>query len=116
MTQRRQTKQAIYGGPLMRDFGNLPGLLEKFVTVSRRYSPAAARVAMAAAEAAFGRTNAEPITDDLENVFPAGALLHLGSDGREDGKKGWLFVHKFLPVAELYPPTSFDFTKSGERF
>jgi hypothetical protein len=61
----------------------------------------------------FAHTNADSVVDDQGEKWPAGSLLHLGSDGKDYGKYV-VMVHKFLPVARLYPKQSFAFLASGQ--
>lgn len=112
---RRKTepRRVAFGGSLVRDFQGLPGMLEKFFTITRRYPKPLFNATVKAMEAAFGHTNREPVTDDTGNEWPAGALFHLGSDGTDNGETVVL-VHKFIPISALYPPTSFNWLENGE--
>lgn len=111
-TRERERKLVTFGGSMIRDVSGLPGLLEKFVTVSRRYSKFAFNKYAEAMSAAFGHINAETLVDDLGNEWPPGSLLHLGTDGQDSGKTV-ILVHKFLPLSNLYTAVSFAWIEEG---
>lgn len=111
--RRIEPRRVAFGGSLVRDFQGLPGMLEKFFTITRRYPKALFNASVKSMEAAFGHTNAEPVTDDVGNIWPAGSLFHLGSDGTDSGGTVVL-VHKFVPISALYPPVSFNWLENGE--
>ena len=99
-------QRVAYGGALIRDFGNLPGLLEKFVHVTKQFDRPAFEKLIPTLEACFGRTNADPIKTDEQIDFPAGALFSLGAEGHSTAGKVVL-VFKFVPLVALYPPQEF---------
>lgn len=105
-------KPIAYGGSLVRDVSGLPGMLEKFVHISRKYSKSTFQKYHNAIAGTFGHVNEEPLEDEGGNQWPAGSLFSLGCDGYDNGKEVVL-VHKFIPVAALYTPTSFAFLAAG---
>lgn len=105
-------KSVTYGGSMVRDVGALPGMLEAFVTASRRYKKKDFNKHQPAMAGAFAKTNSDVVIDDHGTKWDAGTLLHLGSDGKDYGRHV-VMVHKFLPIARLYPMQSFAFLSCG---
>lgn len=104
-----------FGGSLIREMGSLPGMLGKFVTLSRQYDRETFLLNREAMSQAFSHLNAEPLVDDYGKEWPPGSLVHLGSDGRDEGNDVFL-VHKFIPVAGLYSVKSFGWAEKGRKF
>lgn len=104
-----------FGGSLVREMGSLPGMMGKFVTISRKYPRAHFIENRPAMSAAFSHVNADTVVDDYGKEWPPASLLHLGSDGRDEGEFVFL-VHKFIPIAALYSPAPFAWLSGGERF
>lgn len=109
-------KPVSFGGALIRDFGNLPGVLAKFVHVTRRFdadtlAPVEVKddevSILTLCESCFGKTNGADVETDEGIVFPAGGLFCLGADGHSRGNSVHL-CFKFVPIGELYP--AHDFT------
>lgn len=106
-------QSVTFGGSMVRDVAALPGLLDAFVTASRRYTKGKFNKHQKAMSEAFSHVNAEAVVDDHGTQWEPGSLLHLGSDGKDHGKFV-ILVHKFIPIPRLYTPASFKFIDAGE--
>jgi len=108
-----EVQNVTFGGSLIRDVSALPGLLDAFVTVSRRYTNRQFKKWAKQMSEAFAHINADPIVDDEGTTWGRGELLHLGSNGK-DNSKDVVMVHKFLPLARLYTVVPFEFLSVGK--
>lgn len=105
--------QTVFGGALVAAMQFRPGALDNLVTVSRRYPVSVFRRMLVELESSVGRTNAGTVTDDMGKEHPAGTLMRIGTDGRSEGKQV-LSVHKFIPIAVLYPREKLSFLTAGK--
>ncbi len=104
---------AVFGGALTRCMEFRPGALDNLVTVSRRYPISVFRRLVNELEQTIGRTNADPVADDMGKEWGTGQLMRIGTDGRVEGKSV-LSVHKFIPIAVLYPQEKLAFLRAGK--
>ncbi len=105
-------KRVAFGGSLVREFTNLPGMLDALHTVTRRFKKADFTAHVKPMEDAFGKTNADEVVDDFGTKWPPGSLFILGADGVDNGPTV-LMVFKFVPIARVNPPVDTSFLSLG---
>lgn len=107
MSETEIKEPTIYGGKLLRSFGNLERLEDELIVVSCFVSREDFDKNVDAMRQSIGCINNTPITDDNEQIYAAGQIILIGIE-LLDANEHWIAYAKFVRVKSLYPRNDFS--------